>query len=181
MFYTGLYSLTGCSFCHTVHILTNCPQTKVNVPQSCLNLRSRNLNARKEKPSECSEGSMSHITILILLPPSLHSIQYRTECFSQLTERILYSRRNLCINRSDNDTVTLHRTQALSQHLLTDAFKRLLQFVKSPRTDEKIPQDQQLPFVSDKLYRCRNRTIGQFLFFQHSVPPIVSKRMLYSL
>ena len=42
--------------------------------------------------------------------------------------------------------------------------------------DKQIPQNQQLPFVADKLYRGRNRTIGQF-FFQHSAPTIVSKRI----
>lgn len=86
---------------------------------------------------------------------------------AQVRENIFHPRRHFGVNCADDDAVSLHRAQAVRQHLLADALQVLFQLIESPGTSQQIPHDKQLPFAADHLDGGGYRTGGEFFFGQY--------------
>ena len=103
----------------------------------------------------------------VVVAPILHGHQNWTHGFAKLGEGVFDAGRNLGVDGAGDDAVGLHLTEALRQHFLTDSVQTLVQLVEAPRAYQKIPDDQEFPFVSDKLYRGGHRAIRKFVFCFH--------------
>ena len=97
---------------------------------------------------------------LIINPKCFHRLDDRAHTLAEVAQGVLYSRRYFGINGAGDDTVILHRTQAVGQNLLADAVKAFSQFVEPPRSDEKISQDQQLSLASNQAHCCCDGAIS---------------------
>lgn len=100
--------------------------------------------------------------------PILHSFHNWPKCFAQIVQGILHTGRNLRINGAADNTVGLHRPQAVGKDFLADTLQILSQLVKPPWALQQITQNQQFPFAPNDLYGGSNCALWQFFFCQHS-------------
>ena len=101
---------------------------------------------------------------LIILSPGSHGIHDGLQAVAKLRQGVFHPGRHLRINLPGQKAAGLHLAKLRSQNFLRDMPNRTLKLPEAFRSRQKIPEDQNLPFIADKRQRRLHRA-GWEVFF----------------